>query len=165
MAEKERFELSLGFTPTTPLAGEPLRPLGYFSIRPAHASELMENGGERGIRTPGAFQHHWFSRPAPSTTRPSLRILPETAFQKHSVSIPLITAIVNPLMQKNQRKFLAAQNRRPGKKHHAAPSGAGQADALLHQGKRLEGAAMVGRVAARKRPAVRRSNGIITVIL
>ena len=30
-AEKERFELSLRFTRTTPLAGEPLRPLGYFS--------------------------------------------------------------------------------------------------------------------------------------
>ena len=30
-------------------------------------------GGERGIRTPGAFRHHWFSRPAPSTTRPSLQ--------------------------------------------------------------------------------------------
>ena len=32
MAEKERFELSLRYTHTTPLAGEPLRPLGYFSI-------------------------------------------------------------------------------------------------------------------------------------
>ena len=29
-------------------------------------------GGERGIRTPGASRHHWFSRPAPSTARPSL---------------------------------------------------------------------------------------------
>ena len=26
---------------------------------------LAENGGERGIRTPGALRHHWFSRPAP----------------------------------------------------------------------------------------------------
>ena len=32
MAEKERFELSLPLSSTTPLAGEPLRPLGYFSI-------------------------------------------------------------------------------------------------------------------------------------
>ncbi len=31
-------------------------------------------GGERGIRTPGASQHHWFSRPAPSTARPSLHL-------------------------------------------------------------------------------------------
>ena len=32
VAEKERFELSLPLSSTTPLAGEPLRPLGYFSI-------------------------------------------------------------------------------------------------------------------------------------
>ena len=31
-----------------------------------------ETGGERGIRTPGTFRYHWFSRPAPSTARPSL---------------------------------------------------------------------------------------------
>ena len=31
-------------------------------------------GGERGIRTPGALGHHRFSRPAPSTARPSLLI-------------------------------------------------------------------------------------------
>ena len=31
MAEKERFELSRRLTQPTPLAGEPLRPLGYFS--------------------------------------------------------------------------------------------------------------------------------------
>ena len=68
MAEKERFELSRRLTQPTPLAGEPLRPLGYFS-------KMVREygiGGERGIRTPGAFRHHWFSRPAPSTARPSL---------------------------------------------------------------------------------------------
>ena len=32
LAEKEGFEPSLRLTHTTPLAGEPLRPLGYFSI-------------------------------------------------------------------------------------------------------------------------------------
>ena len=32
MAEKERFELSLRLTRTTPLAGAPLRPLEYFSV-------------------------------------------------------------------------------------------------------------------------------------
>ncbi len=32
VAEKERFELSLRYKRTTPLAGAPLRPLGYFSI-------------------------------------------------------------------------------------------------------------------------------------
>ena len=31
LAEKPGFEPGLGSTPTTPLAGEPLRPLGYFS--------------------------------------------------------------------------------------------------------------------------------------
>ena len=32
LAEKEGFEPSLRLTHTTPLAGEPLRPLGYFSV-------------------------------------------------------------------------------------------------------------------------------------
>ena len=57
MAEKEGFEPSRQLSHPTPLAGEPLRPLGYFSTD--------RIGGERGIRTPGAFRHHWFSRPAP----------------------------------------------------------------------------------------------------
>ena len=68
MAEKEGFEPSRQLSHPTPLAGEPLRPLGYFST--AYKKYLL--GGERGIRTPGALRHHWFSRPAPSTTRPSL---------------------------------------------------------------------------------------------
>ena len=68
VAEKEGFEPSRQLPHPTPLAGEPLRPLGYFST----AYKIYSSGGERGIRTPGAFRHHWFSRPAPSTTRPSL---------------------------------------------------------------------------------------------
>ena len=32
LAEKEGFEPSLRLSHTTPLAGEPLRPLGYFSL-------------------------------------------------------------------------------------------------------------------------------------
>ena len=32
MAEKQGFEPWLRFSRTTPLAGEPLRPLGYFSL-------------------------------------------------------------------------------------------------------------------------------------
>lgn len=32
MAEKEGFEPSLRYSHTTPLAGEPLEPLGYFSV-------------------------------------------------------------------------------------------------------------------------------------
>ena len=72
MAEKEGFEPSRQLSHPTPLAGEPLRPLGYFST----AYKIYSSGGERGIRTPGAFRHHWFSRPAPSTTRPSLPAQP-----------------------------------------------------------------------------------------
>ena len=47
LAEKEGFEPSRRSTRPTPLAGEPLRPLGYFS--------RSENGGESGIRTHGPF--------------------------------------------------------------------------------------------------------------
>ena len=69
-AEKPGFEPGLRLTHTTPLAGEPLRPLGYFSMSSSYA--VKKTGGERGIRTPGTFRYHWFSRPAPSTARPSL---------------------------------------------------------------------------------------------
>ena len=83
LAEKEGFEPSLRSSRTTPLAGEPLRPLGYFSMPKDdlymhRVSENIpklscrKNGGERGIRTPGAFAQR-FSRPSPSTTRTSLR--------------------------------------------------------------------------------------------
>ena len=70
VAEKEGFEPSRRYSRPTPLAGAPLRPLEYFS-KP-YTKVKYSLGGERGIRTPGAFRHHWFSRPAPSTTRPSL---------------------------------------------------------------------------------------------
>ena len=36
----------------------------------------VKAGGARGIRTPGTFRYHWFSRPAPSTARPSLQVQP-----------------------------------------------------------------------------------------
>ena len=80
------FTEKMGFEPmphsshATPLAGEPLGPLGYFSIP----------YGERGIRTPGAFRHHWFSRPAPSTPRPSL-------LKPAKRIIPCISPPVNPI--------------------------------------------------------------------
>ena len=93
LAEKEGFEPSRQLSHPTPLAGEPLRPLGYFST----AYKDMESGGERGIRTPGALRLHWFSRPAPSTTRPSLL---EPAF----VIIPDPEAIVN------RNLFLSCEN-------------------------------------------------------
>ena len=38
----------------------------------------VKAGGARGIRTPGTFRYHWFSRPAPSTARPSLQVQPAT---------------------------------------------------------------------------------------
>ena len=67
MAEKEGFEPSRQLSRPTPLAGEPLRP----NLGTSPYEYVI--GGERGIRTPGAFRHHWFSRPAPSTSRPSLQ--------------------------------------------------------------------------------------------
>ena len=76
----------------TPLAGEPLRPLGYFSIP----------YGERGIRTPGAFRHHWFSRPAPSTARPSLPVV-----EPAKVIITAFCRNVNPLFAKNQKNWVS----------------------------------------------------------
>ena len=63
VAEKEGFEPSRRYSRPTPLAGAPLRPLEYFS-KP-YTKVKYSLGGERGIRTPGAFRHHWFSRPAP----------------------------------------------------------------------------------------------------
>ena len=83
MAEKPGFEPGLRLTHTTPLAGEPLRPLGYFSM-----SSKYEIGGERGIRTPGVLRHHWFSRPAPSTARPSLHCVNQRKRLYHRLSVP-----------------------------------------------------------------------------
>ena len=60
MAEKEGFEPSRPLTRPTPLAGEPLQPLEYFSN-----CVQCYYGGEGGIRTHGPFRNHWFSRPAP----------------------------------------------------------------------------------------------------
>ena len=54
LAEKEGFEPSRRSTRPTPLAGEPLRPLGYFS-RSELIGPSQENGGESGIRTHGPF--------------------------------------------------------------------------------------------------------------
>ena len=51
LAQKEGFEPSHRLSQSTPLAGEPLRPLGYFCMWAGD----MKAGGERGIRTPGAF--------------------------------------------------------------------------------------------------------------
>ena len=51
LAEKERFELSLRFTRTTPLAGEPLRPLGYFSIW----LDILKKAEREGFEPPVPF--------------------------------------------------------------------------------------------------------------
>ena len=61
MAEKEGFEPSRPFAEPTPLAGEPLTATWVL----LQLNILLKTGGERGIRTPGALRHHWFSRPAP----------------------------------------------------------------------------------------------------
>ena len=52
LAEKERFELSHRLSQSTPLAGEPLRPLGYFSIG-LHAS--MKVAEREGFEPPVPF--------------------------------------------------------------------------------------------------------------
>ena len=49
---------------------------------------VKKAGGERGIRTPGTFRYHWFSRPAPSTARPSLHINNQLA-NPNTNSVPL----------------------------------------------------------------------------
>ena len=51
MAEKERFELSRRLTQPTPLAGEPLRPLGYFSMR----QNVMQLAEREGFEPPVPF--------------------------------------------------------------------------------------------------------------
>ena len=56
MARKEGFEPSHVVWTSTPLAGEPLRPLGYFRIgRMSCAYYSLKNGGESGIRTHGCL--------------------------------------------------------------------------------------------------------------
>ena len=97
-------------THTTPLAGEPLRPLGYFSMSSSYA--VKKTGGERGFRTPGTFRYHWFSRPAPSTARPSLHN--GTSF----VSIPRFHRFVKReftfFREKCAARGITAAVRRPG---------------------------------------------------
>ena len=50
LAEREGFEPSIQFDPYTPLAGEPLRPLGHlseslqFSVRPSAIAVLADGG-------------------------------------------------------------------------------------------------------------------------
>ena len=59
MAEKEGFEPSRRSSRPTPLAGEPLRPLGYFSMvekLSVFSHALIKSGGESGIRTHGSFE-------------------------------------------------------------------------------------------------------------
>ena len=72
----------------------------------------IKNGGERGIRTPGTFRYHWFSRPAPSTARPSLHN--GTSF----VSIPRFHRFVKReftfFREKCAARGITAAVRRPG---------------------------------------------------
>ena len=67
-----------GFIQPTPLAGEPLRPLGYFCVFQDLFSfpNKRNSGGESGIRTHGRYSRRRFSRPVPSTTRTSLHRSP-----------------------------------------------------------------------------------------
>ena len=74
LAEKMGFEPMLGSTPTTPLAGEPLRPLGYFSKPNVFALCTVGNWRREWDSNPRMLSHRRFSRPVPSTARPSLLI-------------------------------------------------------------------------------------------
>ena len=79
VAEKEGFEPSLRSTRTTPLAGEPLRPLGYFSmpiwwVIPPRAPPAAELWRREWDSNPRRVAPRRFSRPVPSTARTSLRI-------------------------------------------------------------------------------------------
>src|SRR5438093_11184204 len=65
LAERRGFEPPDRLYPVNRLAGGCLQPLG-------HLSNIATSGGGSRIRTHGAFALR-FSRPAPSTTRPSLR--------------------------------------------------------------------------------------------
>ena len=58
--EKERFELSHGYKPSTPLAGAPLRPLEYFS-KDVRASDRL-NGSQRGYYTTNVRDCQAFSK-------------------------------------------------------------------------------------------------------
>ena len=89
--------------------GAPSAKLGYFSrLYGFH----WNAGGERGIRTPGTFRYHWFSRPAPSTARPSLHN--GTSF----VSIPRFHRFVKReftfFREKCAARGITAAVRRPG---------------------------------------------------
>lgn len=42
LAERKRFELSIGDKPYTPLAGERLQPLGHLSKRAAHSIKIYQ---------------------------------------------------------------------------------------------------------------------------
>jgi hypothetical protein len=64
LAERRGFEPPDRFYPVNRLAGGCLQPLGHLS---------KHTGGGSRIRTHGAFAQR-FSRPPPSTTRPSLRV-------------------------------------------------------------------------------------------
>ena len=65
LAEKEGFEPSRRSTRPTPLAGEPLRPLGYFSKPNVSTPDGSYFVAERVGFEPTALSGHWFSRPAP----------------------------------------------------------------------------------------------------
>ena len=65
LAEKEGFEPSRRSTRPTPLAGEPLRPLGYFSKSNVKKSFTKVKVAERVGFEPTALSGHRFSRPAP----------------------------------------------------------------------------------------------------
>ena len=67
----------LGISPKNlnhPVTGSYEIKLQHIRMTTFHGGHSMLNTrGECGIRTHGPLRDHWFSRPAPSTTRPTLR--------------------------------------------------------------------------------------------
>ena len=99
MAEKERFELSLRFTRTTPLAGEPLRPLGYFSMG-LHARRERKMAEREGFEPPVPFGITGFQdqRHQP-LGHPSVHHIRRPS-QERLIIITGISALVNPSGEK-----------------------------------------------------------------
>ena len=100
LAEKERFELSLRFTRTTPLAGEPLRPLGYFSTWLANAFRKGKwrrerDSNPRCLSASLVFKtsaiNHSAIPPCVAVRRPS---------RKHLIIITGLRPLVNPFPEK-----------------------------------------------------------------
>ena len=109
VAEKEGFEPSRQLSHPTPLAGEPLRPLGYFSM-PVQFWRRERDSNPRCLSTSLVFKTSALNRSAISPRMKTARFL-----------IAECAAVVNDFLQKDGRR---SQYQRRETKHGAAPFGA-----------------------------------------